>query len=158
MRTFTHDESITGRLHAMCEGCDGPREMGQSRSAESGASSPGQGRCQVSRRPLWPTRLARAFLCVDCGRDTLALSEYYMVRAPVWQAAIRAGSPRDSAGMLCVGCLEARIGRTLRRVDFSEVPVNRWKGRSRRLRARMVAECVQLLLPTWASIRPGRIG
>lgn len=64
--------------------------------------------------------------CVDCGVDTYArgVDEYYMVHNEVWAAA--GMLPRD--GMLCIGCLEARLGRRLTAVDFTDVPVNdlRW--------------------------------
>jgi hypothetical protein len=51
--------------------------------------------------------------CVDCGIDTDAINESYMIHDEVWRAA----NPAE-AGMLCVGCCEKRLGRTLRRDDF----------------------------------------
>jgi len=67
--------------------------------------------------------------CTDCGIDTSPCTgkrgcrhagkwEYYMVRKSVWR---RAGAPD---GFLCIGCLEARLGRQLRPNDFANVPVN----------------------------------
>ena len=71
--------------------------------------------------------------CIDCGtntapgidRDKLILnrggavtitidenSEVYWVRAHVWQLI---GNPE---GSLCIGCLETRLGRRLKRKDF----------------------------------------
>jgi hypothetical protein len=44
------------------------------------------------------------------GEDT----ELYMVKSAVWK---EAGMEPDG-GVLCIGCLEARIGRRLRRKDF----------------------------------------
>lgn len=65
---------------------------------------------------------ARArYLCVDCGIDTSrrhGIAEYYMVRFAIWHAV------GDPEGMLCVGCIEARLERKLHRDDFLECPVN----------------------------------
>lgn len=78
--------------------------------------------------------------CVDCGVDTFArgVDEYYMVHNEVWAAA--GMLPRG--GMLCIGCLEARLGRWLTAADFAPVPVNDlrrgWRG-SARLLSRLTA-------------------
>lgn len=56
------------------------------------------------------------FDCVDCGVDTH--NEYYMVRHHLWKYA------GDINGMLCIGCLEDRLGRTLTFKDFLECPLN----------------------------------
>jgi hypothetical protein len=53
------------------------------------------------------------FLCLDCGVDTRAIDEYYIVTHELWARA----NP-DGAGMLCVGCLEKRLGRELTPDDF----------------------------------------
>jgi hypothetical protein len=53
--------------------------------------------------------------CMDCGVDTDAINESYMVIDDLWRAAV----PTE-AGMLCVGCLEKRLGRTLQRKDFAK--------------------------------------
>jgi hypothetical protein len=68
--------------------------------------------------------------CVDCGVDTVKAGEMYMVLDEVW--------PLDQlGGMLCVGCLESRIGRRLTPADFSGVPINHdRRARSARLDAR----------------------
>ncbi len=57
--------------------------------------------------------------CRDCGVDTDTIDEYYMVAAPVWRQAAH-----DVDGHLCIGCLERRLGRTLRSGDFTDLPVN----------------------------------
>jgi hypothetical protein len=91
-------------------------------------------------------------LCADCGIDTIAIDEFYMATDDVWNQAW-AGWPRDESGLwqyidkrdlndeqpllfeqldrfvreheiLCIGCLESRIGRTLCRTDFIDVPLN----------------------------------
>jgi len=84
-------------------------------------------------------------LCIDCGFDTVPnddrlkrgtrKSEYYMVRDSVWKKAV---SERDHGAFLCIGCLEARLGRMLTARDFTRAPINRvdrWN--SPRLNARL---------------------
>ncbi len=57
--------------------------------------------------------------CRDCGVDTDAIDEYYMVADPVWKQAAKGVD-----GHLCIGCLERRLGRTLHSGDFTDRPVN----------------------------------
>ena len=67
--------------------------------------------------------------CVDCGVGTNSINEWYMVRPEVWERAW-AGRRKSWFGrvpgqeVLCIGCLEQRIGRTLCACDFTDVPVN----------------------------------
>lgn len=58
--------------------------------------------------------------CRDCGADTEALGEFYMLRDEVWG---ETGMGPDE-GMLCVGCVEGRLGRRLGPADFTHVVVN----------------------------------
>jgi hypothetical protein len=58
-----------------------------------------------------------SFHCVGCGTNTAAIGEYYMVRDDAWPLA-------GDGGMLCIGCLEFRLGRLLDRSDFTRCPVN----------------------------------
>lgn len=64
--------------------------------------------------------------CHDCRIETLHLepprrSEFYMVTDEVWAAA---GMGKVD-GCLCIGCLEARIGRRLVPDDFpADIPMN----------------------------------
>jgi hypothetical protein len=58
--------------------------------------------------------------CVDCKVDTLIIGEYYMLHHSVWE---------DTGlgiydGMLCILCVEKRIGRQLNSEDFSNLPIN----------------------------------
>lgn len=63
------------------------------------------------------------FNCMDCGIDTKEIHEYYMVRDEIWKAAIK----DTENGMLCIRCLEERIGRLLTRDDFDfSLPINSW--------------------------------
>jgi hypothetical protein len=60
------------------------------------------------------------FDCVDCRRNTV--TEYYMVHDTVWQH--EAGMKPNGGGMLCIECLEGRIGRRLTSADFIDAPCN----------------------------------
>jgi hypothetical protein len=75
--------------------------------------------------------------CLDCRVDTRrveGIGEEYSVHEDVW-AATGLGF-RD--GMLCIGCLERRIGRLLEPKDFFlDAPLNLWPGRSARLESRL---------------------
>jgi hypothetical protein len=70
--------------------------------------------------------------CLDCGVDTLAIGEYYVLHNHIWPIA-------PDGGMLCIGCVEERIGRRLTAADFTAAPVNTFPGRGRRLRDRQLA-------------------
>jgi hypothetical protein len=67
--------------------------------------------------------------CVDCGVGTITLGEWYMVKDEVWERAW-CGRRKSWHGrvsgqeILCIGCLEHRIGRTLIASDFTDAPVN----------------------------------
>lgn len=76
------------------------------------------------------------FKCSDCGDCTQCTDEYYMVEDEVWYSAITA---RSKPAILCIGCLEQRIGRLLTKDDFSDAPLNSmpfWP-RSKRLATRL---------------------
>jgi len=88
------------------------------------------------------------FNCKDCGADTIAIGEYYIVRDEVWALAWPGyHNPRHGKllgeRVLCIGCLENRLGRTLTRADFVDVPANDLNNPeyhfSDRLRARLSA-------------------
>ena len=76
----------------------------------------------------------RAFHCLDCGIDTSAIDEYYGLRDEVWLQA----NP-DRAGMLCIACLESRLGRRLSPLDFTGGSVNCGR-HSERLRDRITGD------------------
>jgi hypothetical protein len=99
-----HDCNVTnGHFHHV--GCDMercPRCGGQALTCG----------CTESAEPVepwapgpWP------WFCHDCGADCAELGENYMVRDAVWPIGA-------TAGVLCVGCIERRIGRRLVRDDF----------------------------------------
>ena len=59
---------------------------------------------------------AQNWLCMDCGKNTSeASSDYYMLRNRLWRMLV----PRSQRhGMLCLACVERRLGRPLRTGDF----------------------------------------
>jgi hypothetical protein len=86
--------------------------------------------------------------CHDCGAETMPADygqrgEWYVVTDNVWHA----GGLGTLGGYLCIGCLEARIGRRLTPADFTDAPINNlavydlprwaWSWRTARLIARM---------------------
>lgn len=63
------------------------------------------------------------FKCLDCKVDTshrTGIGEYYMVHNSIWES-LNIGK----RGMMCIGCLEARIGRKLNSTDFTDCPLNK---------------------------------
>jgi hypothetical protein len=81
-----------------------------------------------------PYRMFPEFMCLDCESDTLEIDEYYMVQNSIWNHVVP-----DDSGMLCIGCLETRLGRILTQADFTDAPVNSsWdSSKSPRLKARL---------------------
>lgn len=97
------------------------------------------------------TRMGERHLCEDCGIDTDKIGELYMVHNEIWDAVkgivylvydqdgVCIGRAGEGLGMLCVSCLETRMGRELTAADFTEAPINfpyTW-GRSSRLLKRL---------------------
>jgi hypothetical protein len=68
---------------------------------------------------IWLKDKLELFWCLDCPLNTKELLEYYNVHDNIWNSV---ASPND--GMLCIGCLENRLGRRLSRNDFSDAPIN----------------------------------
>lgn len=63
-----------------------------------------------------------AFSCMDCGVDTQEIEEYYTLHNRIWYSITQRTCGR---GMLCLGCVEHRLGRSLTRDDFQDgVPIN----------------------------------
>lgn len=76
-----------------------------------------------------------SFLCLDCGQDTGKMREYYFVHTELWLTVVS-----SAKGMLCVGCLEKRLGRELTAADFTGAYINRpgyAPGHSMRLLSRL---------------------
>jgi hypothetical protein len=71
--------------------------------------------------------------CLDCrARAWVDLHEDYGVHDQVWRQAVP-----DGKGMLCVGCLETRLGRQMTRDDFKSP--HHGRKLSARLKARLTA-------------------
>lgn len=58
------------------------------------------------------------WLCVDCGSCTKL--EHYFLKNDVWFNEAKMGE----TGMLCITCVERRIGRKLNRNDFTDCHLN----------------------------------
>lgn len=71
------------------------------------------------------------FVCKDCGVNTLHIDEYYMLADEVWDSIYK-----KRRGMLCIGCVESRLGRKLVPADFADVPLNYFPTFSKRLASR----------------------
>ena len=75
--------------------------------------------------------------CLDCDRFLLGQDgEYYMVRNSIWYSVTHG---QECEGMLCIGCLEVRLGRELEATDFTDCPLNHEKRKrgSTRLKDRL---------------------
>lgn len=71
------------------------------------------------------------FPCRDCKANTVPIEgnrEYYEVRDEIWHEAGATGKGQSDNGVfgyyLCIGCLESRLGRKLRKDDFKLYPAN----------------------------------
>lgn len=62
------------------------------------------------------------------------MHEHYFVRTDIWLSVV--GS---IVGMLCIGCLEKRLGRELNATDFTDCSLNtpQYEPKSERLMSRM---------------------
>lgn len=66
-----------------------------------------------------PTKSRKKFQCIDCKIDTGKIGEHYMLIDSTWFQA-----HCSKTGMLCIGCLEQRLGRQLIAGDFNQSHVN----------------------------------
>jgi len=102
------------------------------------------------------------FRCIDCYVDTSSsqgIAEYYHVHNEVWcdafgvdpfEALDKNGNwdlmhidSAQNVGMLCLGCLEQRLGRQLERDDFSNAPINYYPAISDRFKMRLTDEMAE---------------
>lgn len=76
------------------------------------------------------------FLCLDCRTDTGRINEYYVVDTELWLSVV--GSLQ---GMLCIACLERRLGRELNASDFTDAYINHldWGRKSDKLLLRLTS-------------------
>lgn len=61
----------------------------------------------------------RKWKCLDCKVDTGQIHEHYFINTDTW---IKVVGPKS--GMLCIGCLETRLGRELNARDFTSCSIN----------------------------------
>lgn len=73
-------------------------------------------------------------MCLDCGIDTSKAHELYMLVDGTWKL-----TGLGPVGMLCVTCVEVRIGRMLTPSDFNDSYLNdfRTTAKSAKLSDRM---------------------
>ena len=76
-----------------------------------------------------------AFNCLDCGVNTSEIEEYYMLHDRVWRSVT---NQNERYGMLCLGCIERRLGRLLEPTDFADVALNNRKSLSKHGSERML--------------------
>ena len=72
------------------------------------------------------------FFCKKCNIDTLEIKEYYMVKNEIWKKV----NP-ELTGMLCITCLERKLGRQLKSEDFTDCLLNKRKDKSSLLLSRL---------------------
>lgn len=72
--------------------------------------------------------------CLDCDVDTGKIGEHYFVHDHIWFSVVN-----SQKGMLCVGCIEKRLGRKLNKNDFPKVIINnpKFESKSSRLMDRI---------------------
>lgn len=77
----------------------------------------------MEKKRLSKEERQQLFICDDCGVNTSEIHEYYMVHDDIWRSV--AGDSLE--GMLCIGCLEDRLGRRLTAEDFTDCILNNAK-------------------------------
>jgi hypothetical protein len=75
------------------------------------------GKCNA---PWCDGSVCSGFECVDCAANTMHDGEYYMITDKAWAST----GMKPDGGMLCIGCVEARISRKLTAEDFPNYPIN----------------------------------
>jgi hypothetical protein len=87
---------------------------------------------------LPPKELAR-FRCNDCGVNVVTAGEFYMLKDEIWEDHLGLGWNDN----LCIGCLEARLGRKVCFADMCGPTSYPWmKPMSIRLAHRLVGDLI----------------
>ena len=75
-------------------------------------------------RPKLTKLELKNFLCMDCGVDTSygGINHFYMLQDEIWN---RICPGEEKFGMLCLFCVEKRLGRKLVLSDFKNAPGNK---------------------------------
>ena len=78
--------------------------------------------------------------CLDCGVDILEIKEFYMIHDELW-----AQINPQLEGLLCIGCVEKRLGRKLKPEDFPSYEANSYLilPQSHRLKSRILGKRVK---------------
>jgi hypothetical protein len=74
-----------------------------------------------SATELPPEELAR-YACNDCAVNVVTAGEFYMLHPAIWEDHLGLGWDDN----LCIGCLEARLGRKVSFADMSSFPNYDW--------------------------------
>lgn len=74
----------------------------------------------MGRKANKAKRSRKRWLCAGCGEDTSLMKEHYFLNTELWLQ-VNNGQER---GMLCIGCVEKRLGRKLNTFDFPSVHIN----------------------------------
>ena len=62
------------------------------------------------------------FNCVDCHKKIkVNTKDYYMVQDHIWEEGVQ---EENRGNLICLDCLEKRLGRKLKIEDFTDYPVN----------------------------------
>jgi hypothetical protein len=62
------------------------------------------------------------FKCNDCSVNVVTAGEFYMLKPQIWEGRLGLGWNDD----LCIGCLEARLGRKVCFADMGGFPQDPW--------------------------------
>lgn len=82
--------------------------------------------------------LAR-YRCNDCSDNVVTIGEFYMLHPEIWKDQLGLGWDDN----LCIGCLEARLGRRVSMADMGSFPNYPWmKPMSIRLMHRMFGHLI----------------
>jgi hypothetical protein len=58
--------------------------------------------------------------CLDCGKSTRISKEYYMIHDHLWSTVAK-----NPKGMMCISCVEKKLGRKLVPNDFTDCRLNK---------------------------------
>src|SRR5262249_1672731 len=90
-------------------------------AAWRGAAGPGRARRGRDSKMKKPKKRYTELPCDDCGFHIVAGGEYCMINPNIWEKKLGLGWSDN----LCIGCIEARLGRKLRVWrDFASLPQN----------------------------------
>ena len=93
---------------------------------------PGEG---LDKRPPYP-----GWDCLRLRRRHRRDRRVLLATNEIWHHAV---GHEDAHALLCIACLEARLGRSLTSADFPDVPVNRWFFEARGHPFRRLRECAE---------------